>query len=497
MRNLRVLSSATAFSFHVKGAVSMRFFHFAGPGGGPFTYDTTTTFRALQSSPDPNAALGYTFLTPGAPGVPHVQALANPPLRVSDQAHLAVEDAILTTRQPQDFFADPAMIAGWNQTLTRLGTHFQIFPEPAATVTLTMPGGTQVTLVKVHVANLDVGNAAGELTITENCDVCVTEVTGGFGDLYPVFGRAIYQGSNSAQTTAFFEYFAAISLTGGYPANNDLPGVGAALDGARNTIANQYGDAIWALSQGAPIPHNAGLVNDLQTLAVNQHARPVRLGQGIRAASMGARHAVPPAGQGLDDHAHNRVLQHPANINMAAWGYHWGGVLAVDGGDYITLENYNRAAETDPAAAGGAAQGRLYYFQMYGSLPGQSWHEQWDTVGGPGKAFANALTTVVQPVQQQPMTYYIPGGKDTQATVMAAGTIPALQRALLNGLNYANMHLYAPAPTDRVANKARIQAWRQALAQRLAAPPAFADAPTMALAQHVSAALAQVTAMPI
>jgi hypothetical protein len=475
----------------------VRLFQLAGPAGGPFTYTTTTTFSALQSSLDPNAGLGYTFLTPGAPGVPHVQVLANPPLRVSDQAHLAVEDAVLTARQPRDFFADPGMIAGWNQTLASLGTHFQIFPEPAATVTLTLPGGTQVTLVKVHVANLDAGNAAGALTVTENCDGTVTEVTGTFGDMMPVFGRAIYQGSNSAQTAAFFEYFAAISLTGGFPLNIDLPGAGPALAAARNVIANQYGDAIWALSQGLPVPHNAGLVNDLHTLAVNQHARPARLGQGIRTASMGARHPVAPAGQGLDDHAHNRVLQHAADITMVAWGYHWGGVLVMDGTDYITLENYNRAAETDPAAAGAAAQVNLYYFQMYGSLPGQSWHDQWDTVGGPGKAFANALTTVVEPAQQQPMAYYVPGGKDTQATVMAAGTIPALQRALLNGLNYANMHLYAPAVTDRVASKARMQAWRQAVAQRLAAPPPFADPPTMALAQHVSAALAQVTTMPV
>jgi hypothetical protein len=202
--------------------------------------------------------------------------------------------------------------------------------------------------------------------------------------------------------------------------------------------------------------------------------------------------------QVLDDHAHNRVLQHAANINMAAWGYHWGGVLAMDGTDYITLENYNRAAETDPAVAATAGQTRLYYVQMYGSLPGQSWHEQWDAVGGPGKAFANAMTNVVQPTQQTPMAYYVVGGKDAQAGVMAAGTIPALQRALLNGLNYASMHLYASAPNERIANRARILAWRQALAQRLAPPaPAFADAATMALALHVSTALNQVTAMPV
>ena len=67
---------------------------------------------------------------------------------------------------------------------------------------------------------------------------------------------------------------------------------------------------------------------------------------------------------------------------------------------------------------------------MSGSLPGQSWHEQWDTVGGVGKAFANALTTVVKPVHQLPMTYYVAGGKDTQATVLAAVAVLTLQRAL-------------------------------------------------------------------
>lgn len=475
----------------------MRIFNFAA-GGGANTYTTTTNFNALQSAAEPNAALNYTFLTAGAPGTPHVQALPHPPLRVSDQGNLAVENAVLTTRQPRDFFANPALIAGWNRTLAQLGTHFQLFAEPAATVTLTMPGGGQVTLVKVHVANLDLGNAAGQMAVTENCDATVTEVTGAFGDLVPVFGRAIFQGSNSAQTSAFFEYFAAINLTGGWPPGNDLPGPGPALTGAKNVIANRYGDALWGLSQGTvPVPNNANMVNDLQTLAVNQHARPTRIGQGIRTASMGTAQAA-AGGPALDDHAHNRVIQHAANINMAAWGYHWGGVLVIDGTDYITLENYNRAAETDPAVAAAARQIGLYYFQMYGSLPGQSWHEQWDVTVGPGKGFANALTNVVQATQQTPMRYYNAGGKDHQADVMAANNVPDLQEALLKGLNYANMHLYAASATDRLANRTRIMAWRQALTQRLTPPaPGFADAATMALAQHVSTALNQVSPMPV
>ncbi len=476
----------------------MHIYAFAGGAGGANTYTTTTTFRALQSSPDPGAGIGYTFLAPGAPGTPHTQLAAHPQIRVSDNGHLAIEDANVTARQPRHLFADPALIPGWNKTLTRLGTHLQIFPEPAATVTFSLPAGAPITLVRVQAANLEQGNAGDRLTITENCDGTVTEVTGAFGDLAPVLGRNIFLGTSTAQQSAFFEYFAAIALTGGYPPNNDLPAPGAALNAAKNAIANQYGDSIRELALGLPVVHNPNLANDLQHLAVNQHARPARIGQGLRTASMGARYAI-GAGQGLDDHANNRVIQHPADINQVAWGYHWGGVVAVDGTDYITLENYARAAETSPAVAAAAAatQVHLFYFQMYGAGPGQSWHEQWEPPG-PGKAFVNGLTTVVEPVHQTPMQYYVPGSKNTQASIAAAADLTALQRALLNGLNYANMHLHAPGLTDRIADKARLQGWQQAVAQLLAAPPAFAAGPQItALALHVANSLAQVTTTPV
>ena len=94
----------------------MLLYQFASPGGGVNTYTTTATFDALQSPPI-GTGIGYTFLTAGAPGTPCNPRLPHPQIRVSDNGHLAIEDANVTQRQPRHFFADPGLIAGWNQTL--------------------------------------------------------------------------------------------------------------------------------------------------------------------------------------------------------------------------------------------------------------------------------------------------------------------------------------------------------------------------------------------
>ncbi len=468
----------------------------AGPGiVNPYT--TTTTFSGLQASPAAGTGAGYTFLNPA--GQPNTALLPHPQLRVSDNGNLAVEAADLTQRQPRYFFANPASIAEWNKALTRLGSFFQLIPEPAATVTFSL-GGAPRTLVRIQVANLEIGGSGDQLTVTENCDATIQDVTAPAGLLLPVLGQQIFLGTNITQQSTFFEYFIAISLTGGYAANTDLPAAGGpGLDAIRNAIGNQYGSAIRQLANGNPVVANPNLANDLQALGVNQYARPVRLGQGLRTASLGARYNPPGGGQSLDDQANNRVLHHAADINQVAWGYHWGGVIAIDGTDYLTLENYARAAETPAAVAAAAApnQVKLFFFQMYGAGPGQSWHEQWEPPGA-GKGFANGLTTVVEAAQAAGMHYYAANAKNAHADVMAAANLGDLQTALLKGLNYANMHLYAPALTDRIADKTRLGLWRQGVAQLLANPPAFAAGPRItALAQHVSASLGQVTASPV
>jgi hypothetical protein len=69
------------------------------------------------------------------------------------------------------------------------------------------------------------------------------------------------------------------------------------------------------------------------------------------------------------------------------WGAHWGGVVARDGADVITLENYARTVED--AMAG---NDNRYYFQMYNTNPpaggAGSWHHAWTTT--PMQAIAAA-----------------------------------------------------------------------------------------------------------
>ena len=406
-------------------------------------YTTTSTFVGLTATAAATG-VGYTFLN--VAGAPNVQPVLPPALRVSDGGNLAVEDADLTGRQPRYFFATATLLPGWNKILARLGSYFQLIPETLATVTVTMPTGVQRTLVRVLVANLSAGTAGDRLSVTENCDGTVKDVTAPFAELEPVLAQPTFLGTNSIQKAAFFSYFAAVHLTGGHPANTDLPGApGPVLDAAKAGIGTRYGDSLWQLVNGHIVVANPALGHDIQALGVNQFAQPTRLGQGLQTSSLAVSYAHGP-NRAVNDQGNNRVLIN-ADINNVLWKYHWGGLIAIDGTDYITLENYARAAETLAAVAAVAAPElpRLFYFQMYGAGAGQSWHEQWAPTPPPpaGKGFANALTTVVQPEQQTGLQYFPMKDKTQYASVAAATNVAQLQEALLLGLNYATVHLYA------------------------------------------------------
>ncbi|WAU82899.1 DUF4157 domain-containing protein [Streptomyces sp. Qhu-G9] len=56
--------------------------------------------------------------------------------------------------------------------------------------------------------------------------------------------------------------------------------------------------------------------------------------------------------------------------------YHFGGVVAVSGGDYITMENYAREQHEDSMDTK-SKNDPLWYFRMYGQQSQQTWHELW------------------------------------------------------------------------------------------------------------------------
>ncbi|CAI7974199.1 conserved hypothetical protein [Frankia sp. Hr75.2] len=499
----------------------MQLYNFSVPGAAAPTYTTTSTFSALQFRADVNAPVGYSFLN-GAPGpiAPVVRTLpdpaAAPPLPspqlwVSDQGNLAIEQADLTRRQPRHFFASQNAVADWNRALAQAGSDFQLIPEPGATVTFVPPaGGAPRTLIKIFPVNLNLGLAGDRMRTTENCDVMVMNVTGGGGvfgaAMQPVFTAPVYVAPGQDTLS---EYFAAIALTGGHAANTPITVAPVAtLQASQNAIAKRYGQAVFALKSGNPVVANPTLDHDLQVRGINQYARPARIGQGLWTTSLGTR-AASVGGSTAQDYSNSRALT-AQNINDVAWGFHWGGVVAIDGADYVTLENYARGAEISPAVVPliGAppAQEHLYYFQMYGTGAGRSWHEQWETPGPRGKGFANGITMVVEPSGRAGLHYFVAGSKDGAAAVAGpggagAGNQNAFERALLNGLNYANVHLYAPAGPGRLADKARLAAWRAAVNPMVAGPlPPFtagAAVQTQALVNHVAASLNAVTPNPV
>ena len=98
-----------------------------------------------------------------------------------------------------------------------------------------------------------------------------------------------------------------------------------------------------------------------------------------------------PKGAPVTDLYHGRNVNNPSKDTM--WGEHWGGVIAKDGADTITLENYARNAE-DPNYDQKTGADPRFYFQMYGS-GAQSWHEKWAAVNAGQRSFVNPLTMTV------------------------------------------------------------------------------------------------------
>ncbi|GLU48256.1 hypothetical protein [Nocardiopsis ansamitocini] len=463
----------------------MHVYNLAGAGALAPTYTTNQTFEANEWVADAAAGVGYSFLAAGAPNIVNSP---NPRLRVSANGLFAVEDADLSRRQPKHFFATPVALAKWNKELARQGSLFQFFLDPPGTITFTLPGAAaSTTLPRVRAANLSANVSGNDMTTTENCDVTVQEVTGSLRMPLPVLGNKVHIGSTPTQQL-FFEYHVANHLAHAVPAEDlPLPPAATAIL-AQDTIAQCFGTATRAAAAGTvPIPHNPNLVTEMQALGVNEFARPTKVGQGLYSGSLGPSHPHAPSGHQVQDYRNNVLRSHLVSLSQVVWGSHWGGVVAVDGTDYLTLENYSRIGENSAGNGGG-----LFYFQMYGAGPGESWHEQWTPPPVHGKAFANPITVVVQADGPTGLQYFTPGSKDNHATIAGAANDLALQKALIEGLNYATVHLYATSLAEEYADRNRRTAWIGAVAALVAAPPAWAAPTTLSLARHVNAALTAV-----
>lgn len=346
--------------------------------GSVANYVTNSTFEAQQKHTGSfMTPLGAVRIMPGAAG-------AQTPVRISQNGHLAVEDSDLTNRQPKYFFATPATLTGFNERLMRGGSKYQLVPDPTQTIQFDW-NGLPRQLVRVDVRNLDDGTSAMNLKVAQFCEQMIKEVMGSVSvSPSPARPQATAPPNQQGYATVYesiLPYYVADELAGTHHAANiDLQNQPGALATHTENIGVAYGTAMQAHLNGAP---NAALDLAAQQMHVNEYADP-NVGEGLLTSRLGEN-----VGGTVQDPYHGRVENAPGNATL--WGFHWGGVVAKDGSDYVTLENYARNAED---ALGDVSADPRFYVQMYGA-GAQSWHTQWATFHAGGRNFANPITMKV------------------------------------------------------------------------------------------------------
>jgi hypothetical protein len=402
-------------------------------------------------------------------------------LRVSANQNMAIQDVDVLTRQPKAFYATQAIIDESNARLALLASDHRLFPDPAGPDWQTIQIGPK-TLLRVTLQNMIDGSTGFGANATQSCNQLVEKVLG-HADLEPLLAQDMNQAPH-----LMYEYHIARELVAPVP-----PPLDDSSPTNRAASATAIAVAYAAAARGAAAPFDA----DLQRYGLNQYAAP-EVGEAfvtctLLASAAGAQMvqgSMPPT---QFDHYRLAAGGGPQVLMSArTWGAHWAGVVAKDGADVVTLENYAR--NTEDALAG---TDRRYYFQLYDTAPppggAGSWHHAWTTtpmqpIAGaipavpaphsaptheptsPGaRSFANPITIRVG----VPADYYNDIAAARYGAVhvdtikndhnLIAGAADAQQEMLevLKGLRYANVRLAA----GQAGALARIAAWTTALSQ--------------------------------
>jgi hypothetical protein len=276
------------------------------------------------------------FLNAAGSGTASTEHAANGfSLRVSNDCQMAIEDADLTHRQPKMFFATQKVITTSNQALLAIQSKFSLQPSGGATIKILPDRQSSVTLYQVTPR---FQNASPDLA-PQNCNEMAARIM----NKQPQFFA-----SNSTHSAVQIAKQLAPKAAAKYnKAHNDPSIPQTELDDILNDIAKEY------------VSHRKS--PDVATSNANQYADP-KVGQSYMIASIGSGTVLVNGKTRLRDYESKT----DRDVN---WAYHFGGVVARSGNDRITLENYargdGRVDQADPR----------WYFQMYGTAKGQSFHE--------------------------------------------------------------------------------------------------------------------------
>lgn len=348
--------------------------------------------------------------------------------RVADDTSMAVPE---TTDEPKEFFAKNAVFNNANGTLTAIGSPLR----------LRKAGGQArfgtTTLAKIVPMRADGADGPGFASLWSHICIELTNhimANSGRQTEDVVLQSGEHEGSatitaGGLRSAAIDRLAAHLSDAAPQPADPQAA-LGAALGAIRpeepdQRPGQQYGRA----SAGG------GVTAKARKLGVNEFARP-EIGEGF------ATFSIFPQGGGAFDYTTGRRQK-----RQGIWGYHHAAVVArsLDHNDWMTLENYNRTPQaedkayavlrrkyarvakkkwaelkrggaTDEAAKTGLQDyltaehegarqeynaifqrsqlpaGRLWFFRMYGSGRGQSFHEQQAATRG----YVNPLTVRVR-----------------------------------------------------------------------------------------------------
>lgn len=289
-------------------------------------------------------------------------AKEHPPLLVSEDSNLAVED----TDQPKAFYATEAIIAQSNQTLEAVGTPFRLYREQGSITVPTSDGGTKKLYMTLP-ENQEDETRGLDMMSPHLCNEISAKIMnsgdGGksavVGDELP--GGALAEDLNETAKVAHIGHAKAMGKDA-YKSKDTSHSVSDSM--AQGNAREAHG-----LSKA----DRARYDQVMRSFGLNEGASP-DVGGAFVTASMGWK-----------DLKSGKDFSNPANA-AGYWVYHWGGVVARSGNDVITLENYDRTREDgrtpDPTDT-------RYFFKMYGSeKKGQSFHEQQAKTG----AFANPVT---------------------------------------------------------------------------------------------------------
>jgi hypothetical protein len=399
-------------------------------------------------------------------------------LKVSENYKLAVESVDGDTKQAKAYYSTREQIEASNNQLTATESAFVMVPQDGETVTLTTPEDGKVQLLKVLPRNLATpkGNERSptpeNTTVTEGlgmfsrqqCIELAQAVTGqttgvrkdsylkladttneqlrGLLESVNVIGTGKLNAGDKAVTLRnFIEELARIAeaTQAAVPLLEQLRPLFTELQGCLandaepsqelQTMLREYADAeryeeIPALSKVEVLASEelgtARMIEDVFKI-VRQYVAYRAL---KRVEQSDDRDDVLEA-SGLNEYASPEVgeayqVKYLQRIN-GDWNYHWAGVVARDGEDSVTLENFTR----DERVVSGRFHDARWYFEMYGTGD-QSFHTAYTRLGH-GMTMTGVYAT--RPHQDSQQTPLAPAVAQARGF---AGRLAAIRRTLIS-----------------------------------------------------------------